>query len=82
LEIIEDTEPELKLLGLRVEEALDAIDKFLDRAYLSRLPEVRIIHGFGTGKLRRAIGGFLTEHQHVASHAVEGGVTVVQLKDE
>jgi DNA mismatch repair protein MutS2 len=58
-------EPELNLIGLSVEEALSATDKYLDDAFLSQLPEVRLIHGHGTGKLRKAIQEMLSAHPHV-----------------
>lgn len=77
----EEVEPELNLLGCTVEEALPRADKFLDRAFLSQLREVRIIHGFGTGKLRAALSEFLSEHPQVQAFRTEGGVTFVQIKD-
>jgi DNA mismatch repair protein MutS2 len=78
---------ELKVIGQRVDEALPRVDKFLDDATLSGLNTVRIIHGHGTGALRRAVAGLLDGHPHVAGFRAaaqqEGGsaVTVVQLKD-
>jgi DNA mismatch repair protein MutS2 len=77
---------ELDLRGQRVDEALDALDRYLDAAYLAGLPWVRIIHGKGTGRLREAIRQVLTEHSQVASFEKgaenEGGegVTVARLK--
>ncbi|MFN2167525.1 MAG: Smr/MutS family protein, partial [Anaerolineae bacterium] len=41
--------------GWRVEAALEELDNYLDRALLSPYPEVRVIHGFGSGRLRRAV---------------------------
>jgi DNA mismatch repair protein MutS2 len=76
---------ELNLRGLRVEEAILRLDKYLDDAYLARLPSVRIIHGRGTGALRRAVREQLEGHPLVASHRPgdrhEGGegVTVAEL---
>lgn len=78
----------LDLHGMRVEDALEALDKFLDASVVSDLPSVRIIHGHGTGTLREAVRGFLTSHHHVASHHFsppwEGGIaaTTVVLKDK
>ncbi len=78
---------EINLVGLRVEEALPQVDRLLDRAALSERSEVRVIHGFGTGRLRKAVAELLEGHPHVAGHrpggAGEGGggVTVVRLKD-
>ena len=76
---------ELNLRGLRVEEAIPRLDKYLNDAYLAGLPSVRIIHGRGTGTLRRAVREQLEGHPLVASHRPgdqhEGGdgVTVAEL---
>jgi DNA mismatch repair protein MutS2 len=76
---------ELNLRGLRVEEAILRLDKYLDDAYLARLPLVRIIHGRGTGALRRAVREQLEGHPLVASyrpgdqHEGGDGVTVAEL---
>jgi DNA mismatch repair protein MutS2 len=78
--VVEDTNPELNLIGKTVEEALASADKFLDRAFVSQLREVRIVHGFGTGRLKRSLSDFLGSHPHVAQHQVEGGATRVFLK--
>ena len=79
LDVVEEVQSELNLIGLRVEEALTKTDKFLYRALLSELSTVRIIHGFGTGKLKAALGEFLGEHPQVRDSRVEGGVTLVEL---
>jgi DNA mismatch repair protein MutS2 len=77
---------ELDLRGQRAEDALDALDRYLERAYLAGLPFVRIIHGKGTGKLRQAVREALQGHPHVASWQTgeekEGGdgVTVAKIK--
>ncbi|HLL72428.1 MAG TPA: Smr/MutS family protein [Pyrinomonadaceae bacterium] len=77
---------ELNLIGRTTDEATDAADKFLDEAYLNGLARVRIIHGHGTGALRRAIADFLRTHAHVESFAPAppdqggAGATVVELK--
>jgi DNA mismatch repair protein MutS2 len=77
---------EIKLIGQRVEEALPRLDKWLDEAVLRGLERVRIVHGKGTGALRRAVVELLEDHPHVKSHSLappeEGGagVTVVELK--
>ena len=60
---------ELNLIGKTTDEAVDLTDKFLDAAFLNGLNEVRIIHGHGTGALRKAITEFLREHPHVARFA-------------
>lgn len=76
---------ELNLVGNRTDEAVDMIDKFLDQAFLNGVTEVRIIHGHGTGALRRAVKEFLEGHPHVARHSVASqekggaGATIVEL---
>ena len=76
---------EVNLVGLTVDEALPRVDKALDEALLADRHEVRVIHGFGAGKLRKAVGVFLEGHPHVASVRLgaegRGGVTVVELKE-
>ncbi|HET7219467.1 MAG TPA: endonuclease MutS2 [Vicinamibacterales bacterium] len=78
---------ELNVIGCNVEDALARTEKFLDEAVLSELHSVRVIHGYGTGQLRRAIAGFLRSHPFVTNFAAAapehggGGVTVVELKD-
>jgi DNA mismatch repair protein MutS2 len=77
---------ELDLRGQRAEDALDILDGYLERAYLAKLPWVRIIHGKGTGKLRKVVREALTQHPHVSSFEggkrTEGGdgVTVAKLR--
>jgi DNA mismatch repair protein MutS2 len=76
---------ELNLIGKTTDEAVDLADKFLDAAFLNGLSEVRIIHGHGTGALRKAITEFLSAHPHVARFAPAPpdkggtGATVVNL---
>jgi len=76
---------ELSLRGQMVDEALDALGHYLDRAYVSGLPYVRIVHGKGTGKLREAVRRELNGHPHVQRYEPGGpteggdGVTVVFL---
>ena len=77
--------PELNLIGCSVEEALSRTDKFLDDALLAKLTTVRVIHGVGSGKLRRAISKLLEEQPYVTDFRSglpeEGGlgVTIVTL---
>ncbi len=59
--------PELHLLGMRVDEALSALDKYLDDASLAELDEVRIVHGIGTGRLKTAVREYVTGHGAVVS---------------
>ncbi len=76
---------ELDIRGQRSEEALDALERYLDSAYLAGLPWVRIIHGKGTGKLRLAVREALSHSPHVKSFESGGdseggdGVTIARL---
>jgi DNA mismatch repair protein MutS2 len=73
---------ELNVIGCTVDEAISQADKFLDDAFLSEHRKVRLIHGLGRGRLKKAIGEWLETHPHVANHQPEGSgaVTVVELK--
>jgi DNA mismatch repair protein MutS2 len=77
---------EINLIGSTVEEATERVDKFLDDAALAQVHRVRIIHGHGTGALRKGLGEFLKRHPLVASQSFEsedrGGkaITVVELR--
>ena len=77
---------ELNVIGQTTDEAVDAVDKFLDEASLASLSQVRIVHGHGTGALRRAIAGLLGGHPHVArfvsapSDQGGTGATLVELR--
>jgi DNA mismatch repair protein MutS2 len=77
---------EINLIGRRVDEATQELEQYLDRAFLAGLPRVRIIHGYGTGTLRRGVREFLKGHPHVATFAEapqnEGGqgATLVELR--
>lgn len=78
--VIEDTSQEINLVGKRVDESMDLLDKFLDRASVSGLDEIRVVHGFGTGILKRAVAELLSDHPQVRGFTDEGGATVVILK--
>jgi DNA mismatch repair protein MutS2 len=77
---------EINLIGSTVEEATERVDKFLDNAALANIQRVRIIHGHGTGALRKGLGEFLKNHPLVAKQSFEaedrGGkaITVVELR--
>jgi DNA mismatch repair protein MutS2 len=77
---------ELNVIGQTTDEAVDAVDKFLDEASMASLAQVRIIHGHGTGALRRAIAEMLKGHPHVARFIGApqdqggSGATLVELK--
>ncbi|MEO5895937.1 MAG: endonuclease MutS2 [Vicinamibacterales bacterium] len=81
------TSTELNLIGCNVDEAMTRLEKFFDETLISEAKTVRIIHGYGTGQLRRAVGEFLKTHPTVASFgpAAEnqgaGGATVAELKE-
>jgi len=76
---------ELRLRRLTVDEALCQLDRYLNDAFMAGLPSVRIVHGKGTGKLRRAVHDLLAKHPLVKSYRLgdygEGdyGVTIVEL---
>jgi DNA mismatch repair protein MutS2 len=76
---------ELRLIGRTTEEARDLLEKYLDDAFLAGLPSVRIVHGKGTGALRRVVHECLAGHPLVADHRAaaphEGGegATVARL---
>jgi DNA mismatch repair protein MutS2 len=78
---------EINVIGCTVEEATRRVDKFLDQAALAGSPQVRIIHGHGTGALRRGLAEFLRTHplvDAIRSEAEDRGgqaITLVQLKD-
>ncbi|MBO7402893.1 MAG: Smr/MutS family protein, partial [Lachnospiraceae bacterium] len=77
---------EVNVIGLRVDEALPVVEKYLDDAYLAHLEKVNIIHGRGTGALRDAIHSKLKRTPYVKSYRLgefgEGdrGVTIVEFK--
>jgi DNA mismatch repair protein MutS2 len=78
---------EINVIGCSVDEALTRTERFLDEALISEAKTLRVIHGYGTGQLRRAIADFLHHHPLVMRFAAApaeqggGGVTVVELKD-
>ena len=77
--------PELMLLGMTVDEAIMKLDKYIDDASLSHLPQVRIVHGKGTGALRQAVHESLKRNRLVSSYRLgefgegDSGVTIVEL---
>jgi DNA mismatch repair protein MutS2 len=83
-----DVEPraELNVIGRTTDEAVDEADKFLDEAFMNNLNHVRIVHGHGTGALRRAISNLLKDHPHVARFAQApqdqggAGATLIELR--
>lgn len=77
--------PEINVLGMTVDEATSLIDRFLDDALMAHLHRVTIIHGKGTGALRKGIHQFLKNQSHVKSYRLgefgegDAGVTIVEL---
>jgi DNA mismatch repair protein MutS2 len=82
---IPSANPEIKVIGLHVEEAIPLVDKAIDEAFLGGLKELAVIHGAGTGRLRQAIRDHLQEHPLVKAFGPGGpgrggnGVTVVEI---
>ena len=78
--------PEINLLGKTVDEALAALDKYLDDAYLSHLKSVRVVHGKGTGALRSGVHRYLKGVSYVKAFRLgefgegDAGVTIVEFK--
>ncbi len=78
---------EINLLGKTVDEALSELDKYLDDAYLAHLPSVRIVHGKGTGALRKAVHGYLRKNRVIKSFRLgefgegDAGVTIAEFRD-
>lgn len=78
--------PEINLLGYTVDEAISILDKYLDDAYVAKIPQVRIVHGKGTGALRRGITSYLKGISYIKSFRLgefgegDAGVTIVDFK--
>ena len=77
---------EINLIGMTVDEAIAHLDKYLDDAYLAHVPNVRIVHGKGTGALRTAVHQYLKRYKHVKSFRLgtfgegDAGVTIAEFK--
>ena len=77
---------EINLLGKTVDEAIAELDKYLDDAYIAHLKSVRIVHGKGTGALRKGVHNYLKRQKHVESFRLgefgegDAGVTIVEFK--
>jgi DNA mismatch repair protein MutS2 len=82
---VESARNEISLIGLRARQALAELEQFLDRAAQARLTRVRIVHGFGSGALRRAVQDYLSsspycsEFRNGSGDEGGGAVTVVEL---
>ena len=77
---------EINLIGMTVDEAIAHLDKYLDDAYLAHVPNVRIVHGKGTGALRTAVHQYLKRYKHVKTFRLgtfgegDAGVTIAEFK--
>lgn len=77
---------EINLLGKTVDEAIAELDKYLDDAYLAHLQNVRVVHGKGTGALRKGVHNYLRRQKHVSKFRLaefgegDAGVTIVEFK--
>ena len=84
----ESSSAEINLVGCTVDESTRRLEKYLDTAFLEGLPRVRVIHGKGTGALRKGVHKFLTGHPlvegfHLAEMSEGGsGATVVTLREQ
>jgi DNA mismatch repair protein MutS2 len=82
-----DSQTDLNVIGCTVDEAIDRLEKFLDESTVADRRTIRIVHGHGTGQLRRAVARFLQDHPLIDRFAAApndqggGGVTVAELKD-
>lgn len=78
--------PEINLLGMTCDEAVSALDKYLDDAYIAHLKSVRIVHGKGTGALRKAVAQHLKKQSYIAAFRLgefgegDAGVTIAEFK--
>ena len=78
--------PELNLLGMTTDEAINELDKYLDDARMSHLSSVRIVHGKGTGALRKAVHNYLRRQKWIKKYRLgdfgegDAGVTIVELQ--
>jgi len=78
---------ELNVIGMTVDQAIDRVSRYLDDTMVTDLHEVRIVHGHGTGQLRKGIAAFLKTHPQVEKYYAApdnqggGGATIVELKE-
>ena len=78
--------PEINLIGMTTDEAIPQLDKYLDDAYLAHLPQVRVVHGRGTGALKNAVHKHLKKLKYVKEFRLgafgegDSGVTIVSFK--
>ena len=78
--------PEINLLGKTVDEAVAELDKYLDDAFLAHLPKVRIVHGKGTGALRKGVHDYLRRQKRIKAYRLgeygegDSGVTIAEFR--
>ncbi len=78
---------EVNVIGMTVDQAVDRVSRFLDDTLVTDIHEVRIVHGHGTGQLRKGLHQFLKGHPLVMKYSAApenqggGGATIVELKD-
>ena len=78
---------ELNVIGCTVDQAVDRVSRFLDQTLMTDIQEVRIVHGHGTGQLRKGLAAYLKTHPLVAKFYSApqeqggGGATIVELKE-
>ena len=78
---------ELNVIGCTVDQAIDRVSRFLDETMVTDQQEIRIVHGHGTGQLRKGLAAFLKEHPLVSKFYAApanqggGGATIVELKE-
>ena len=78
---------ELNLIGMTVEEAMPQLDKFLDSALLAKAPFVRVVHGMGSGILRKAVWdklkkcSFVSKYEFAPANQGGSGATIVTFRE-
>lgn len=81
LNLDNNLEPELNIIGMRVEEAVSRLDKFIDSAIVKGVPRARIVHGIGTGRLMKAVKEYFSDAQYIKNikgDEKNAGVTIVE----
>ena len=87
MQIRQTLSPEVMLLGMRAEQALETLDQYMNDACMAGISPLRVVHGKGTGALKKVVWDYLQTHPHVGGFRLGeegeggGGVTVVQLKE-
>ena len=77
---------EVMLIGMTVDEAIPVLEKYIDDAYLASIGSIRIVHGKGTGTLKKAVHSLLSKHPHIKSYRLgmygegDSGVTIAEIE--